>query len=461
MSDLDPAAFLAERGIRRVKVLGVQHDSLLVGKILSPAAFLRAVDGQGVGIADYTFGIDRGGDPSVGFTAPWRSDVLGDIHLVPDLATLRLDAVAADTAVCLAEAHDDHGAPIPLCGRNLVKAMELQLADRGFASRFAFEVEGQFFESTATELRARGWRNLVPFGVGGHLPYLAQDAHRLEPLMAEVCNRLEALEVPWEAWNAEAAAGQFELNIEPDAPLAAADHVLMTRHVCKEVAHEHGMSVTFMARVTEDYGNGLHVHHSLSGTDGPVFHDPSDPAGLSDVAKHWIGGLVATLAGAASFMAPTPNSFRRIEPFKAAPTHATWGLDNKSTALRVLSRSPGSARVEHRMGAGDLHPHLAAAAILAGGMAGLDEQLEPPAPFPKMAWGLPSSHEAPALPTDVPDALAALEADARLRTMLGDDMVEYWAGLRRYEWLAFHTGGGDATSPGPTAWELDRYFETL
>ena len=151
-----------------------------------------------------------------------------------------------------------------------------------------------------------------------------------------------------------------------------------------------------------------------------------------------------------------------VEPFKAVPTHVTWDVDNKSTALRVLSGSASSARIEHRMGAGDLHPHMAAAAILAGGMAGLDEQLEPPPPFERMAWGLPDGEAMPdRLPVSVTAACDALGSDQRLRAMLGDELVDYWIGVRRFEWLAFNTSGGDITSDGPTPWELDRYFETL
>ena len=454
-------AFLADNAITRVQVVGVQPDALPIGKILSPAAFVRSVDG-GVGIADFAFGTDRVGDPALGFTADWRSSVIGDIHLMPDLDTLVVEPGRAGLAICYADAADAAGAPIPLCGRGLVKRLAAQLAQRGFSSRFAFEIEGQFFEQSFAANSTKRWSNLVPFGVQSHLPYLSQDLHRLDPIMSEVCRRLEGHGVPWEAWNAEAAAGQFELNVEPDTPLRAADHVLTVRQVCKEVAHEHGLSVTFMARITEDYGNGLHVHHSLLGDNRPAFYDDSGEDNLSVTARHWIGGLMATLSGSASIMAPNPNSFRRVEPFKAVPTHATWDIDNKSTALRVLSGSPGSARVEHRMGAGDLHPHFAAAVLLAGGLAGLSNELEPPERYRKMAWGLPEGPEYPEkLPTSMMEASEALNEDEHLRRELGDDFVDYWIGMRRFEWLSFHTGGGDAGAAGPTAWELDRYFETL
>ena len=459
MDDLQ--RFLDDNGVTRVRVQGVQPDALLVGKILRPAAFVSAIE-SGVSLADFAFGTDRAGDPGLGYSSEWRSTVVGDIHLVPDVATLRLAPGVEGMATCFADAVDVEYRPIPLCGRGLVRRLSDRLEGEGFQARFAFEIEGQFFTKSFQDNRTNRWRNLEPFGVGGHLPYLAQDLHRLDGVMTEICGRLEALGVPWEAWNAEGAAGQFELNLSPADPVTAADHVLLVRQVCKEVAYERDMSVTFMAKVTEDYGNGLHVHHSLVGDDGPVFFDDTDPANLAQIARWWLGGLMATLPGCVSLMAPNPNSFRRMAPFLAVPTHVTWDFDNKSTALRVLTRSASSARIEHRVGAGDLHPHFAVAVTLAGGLAGLEGRLEPPPPFAKMAWGLPTGEGRPdPLPASMPAAWEALDADANLRRHLGDDLVDYWIGMRRFEWLSFHTSGGDPDAEGPTPWELDRYFETL
>lgn len=453
--------WLDDNGIDRVRVDALSLDGMPVGKVIRGSRFAEAATG-GVGITDFLMGIDREGEPALTFTAPWRSTVLGDLLLMPDLATLRIDPAGRGLASCFADVTDVDGTPIPVCGRSLVRSMADRLAQHGLTASVAFEVEGQFFASSFDELRRRGWTDLDPFGVGGHLVYLSQDHHRLDPIMHEICDRLEAAGVPWEAWNAEAAAGQFELNVAPADPLAAADHVIQIRRIAKEVAYERGMSVTFMARVTADYGNGLHIHHSLRRDGEPVLHDPSGELGLSDVARRWISGLMATVAGSASVMAPTPNSFRRIEPFKASPTHATWDVDNKSTALRVLSRSANSARVEHRMGAGDAHPHFAIATILAGGIAGLEHSLDLAPPFTRMAWGLPETTDMPAeLPRSAPAAADAMAADPLLRSVLGDGFVDYWTESRRFEWLAFNTNGGDGAAPAPTPWELGRYFETI
>ncbi|NOX30209.1 MAG: glutamine synthetase [Actinobacteria bacterium] len=466
LSARDIPAFLEDNAITRVRVDGIQPDALPIGKVLHPRKFLSSLDGD-FAVADFVYGTDRMGEPGFGFSADWRSRVVGDIYLRPDLATLRLDPAAAGLATCFADALDVNRNRVPVCGRGLVKHLTERLNGLGLTSKFAFEIEGHFFERSFGENRANGWTDMVPFGVDSHVAYLAQDHHRLDPVMTEICRRLDLLGVPWEAWNAEAAAGQFELNVSPDDPLSASDHVIRVRQVCKEVAHERGLSVTFMAKVSEDYGNGLHVHHSLLESDGlntgePVMYDPDGPDQISLIARQWLAGLMATLPGSTSFMAPNPNSFRRVVPFKAVPTHATWDIDNKSSAIRVLNGSASSARMEHRVGAGDLNPYFAAAIVLAGGIAGLEHELEPPPKFEFMAWGLPDTADSPArLPASVVAAAEALEADALLNDILGADLVTYWTGMRRFEWLSFNTGGGDGASDAPNAWEINRYFETL
>ena len=172
---------------------------------------------------------------------------------------------------------------------------------------------------------------------------------------------------------------------------------------------------------------------------------------------HWLGGLMATLDGTVSLLAPTVTSYRRFVDFIAAPTTHTWGEDNKSCAVRTITRGPRQTRIEHRVAASDANPYLVVAAVLAGGLAGLTEEIEPPEPTPTLNWGVPA--KVPKLPTTILSAAAALEADDRLTKLLGPDFVDHWVNTRRWEWLMFHTTGGDPAAPDVTDWELNRYFE--
>jgi glutamine synthetase len=274
----------------------------------------------------------------------------------------------------------------------------------------------------------------------------------------EVLVRLAGLGVPVEGWHDEAAPGQFEFNLDPADPLTAADWVVRVKQVVREVAAEQGHIATFMAKASDEYGNGLHVHHSLALDGVPVFHAP-DTASYSDTARHWIGGIVATMPAAVSLLCPTMNSYRRMVGFAAAPTLASWAEDNKSAALRVLPRSAKGARIEHRVAGGDANPYLVLAAVLAGGVAGLEHAVEPPPELQVAGWGLPDGW--PHLPDTITRAADAFAQDTLLHSVLGHQFCSFWLNTRRWEWLMFHTTGGDPQSVGVTQWELDRYFEMV
>jgi glutamine synthetase len=169
---------------------------------------------------------------------------------------------------------------------------------------------------------------------------------------------------------------------------------------------------------------------------------------------------MATMPAATSMLCPTINSFRRMVGFAAAPTVASWAEDNKSTAIRVLSRAPKSARIEHRVAGGDANPYLVLAAILAGGIAGIERGIEPPAPLAVAGWGLPPEGW-PHLPRTITKAADALASDPNLRAVLGEAFVSYFVNTRRWEWLMYHTTGGDPVADTVTQWELDRYFELV
>jgi glutamine synthetase len=213
-----------------------------------------------------------------------------------------------------------------------------------------------------------------------------------------------------------------------------------------------------MAKPSHEYGNGLHVHHSLSREGEPVFYAP-EVHDMSALTQHWIGGLIATMPAATSIFCPNINSYRRLVGFAAAPTVASWGEDDKSAAVRVLSRSPKSARIENRVAGGDANPYLVLAAVLAGGIAGIEQKIEPPTPLGVTSWGLPAGY--PHLPNTITKAADALTSDTLLGDVLGKDFCDYWVNTRRWEWLMFHTTGGDPLSPSVTLWELDRLFEIV
>jgi glutamine synthetase len=445
-------------GIGVVRTEGVIVDGIVIGKYLSRAKFERSLP-LGPAITDLSFSFDIGGQPQFGWWDDWRQPALGDIHQRPDLDTLVRIPNRDGYAACIVDFVGVDGEPLPVCPRSTLKRVLERLGSHGLQARAAFEIEGMLFAESIADARAKGFRDLTPVGTTKPLAYLTQDAYAMHPFFDDVTRRLDAMGIEWDAWSAEGAPGQFELNLPAADPVAASDRTVRAKIVMKEVAADLGLSVTFMAKPTETYGSGMHVHHSLHRDGVTAFYDDAAAGHRTPLMRHWIGGLIATMPAAHSFLTPTINSYRRMVGFAAAPLIVSWDEENKSTALRVISRSSGLARVEHRVGAADLNPYLALAAILAGGIVGIEQAIDPPDELPIMAWGLPDSY--PYLPSSITASADALEADKALADVIGTSIVDHWAHTRRWEWLMFHTTGGDAEATSVTDWELNRYFELV
>jgi len=439
-----------------VRTEGAVPDGPLIGKYLSRDKFERSLP-LGPALADFAFAYDLAGTPQLGWWADWRQPFLGDIHQRPDLDTLTL--IRPGVASCIVDFVGVDGTPLPVCPRSVLRSVVERLATNGFTAKAACEVEGMAFTESYAEAKAKGFKDLTPLGVAHPLAYLTHDSYRMRPLLDEVMRRLDLMGISWEAWSAEAAPGQFEINLPATDPVSAADATVRVRNVCREVAVDLGMSVTFMAKPTDSYGSGMHIHHSLLRDASPAFYDATSPDGRTKLMRNWIGGLIATMPAAHSFLTPTINSFRRMVGFAAAPLVVSWGEDNKSTALRVISRSEKLSRVEHRLGAGDLNPYLGLAAILSGGIVGIEQAIEPPDELRALAWGLPDRF--PYLPTTITGAADALDRDKAFADVMGPVMVEHWVNTRRWEWMMYHTTGGDPEAESVTDWELERYFELM
>jgi glutamine synthetase len=448
--------WLDAHGITWVRTDGVTIDGVVIGKHLHRSKFLGSLP-EGNAISEIAYGMDLGGTPYLAWWPRWRRDALGDFIQRPDLATMRPIPGRPGVAAVMVDHHDLDGAPLPVCPRALLGSIVERVASRGFGVRASFELEGILFEDSIDAARRRGFRGLTPMSHPSPIGYSIYNSAQQAAFFDALLPRLDGLGIGIEGWHDEAAPGQFELNFAPVGALDAADAIVRTKQTIRELALERGCAATFMAKPTDAYGNGLHVHHSLRSIDddAPVFLD-GDGA-MSELMRRWLAGIVGTMPSATSVVTPTVNSFRRMVGWAAAPTTATWAEDNKSTGVRVLTRSPKTARIEYRVAGGDANPYLVLAAVLAGGLAGLEWDIELPAPLTVAGWGLPAGW--PHLPTTIRDAADALVADDRLRGQLGDEFVDHWVESRKWEWLMFHTTGGDPSAPGVTDWELRRSFE--
>jgi glutamine synthetase len=273
--------------------------------------------------------------------------------------------------------------------------------------------------------------------------------------MEAVVERLDRLGITWEAWTDEAAPGQTELNIAPTDPLRLADSWVRTRQVMREVANELGHTVSFMAKPTAGFGQGAHINLSLQRDGANEFFAEDGP---SPLMLHSVGGLLATMAGATSVVLPQITSYRRLVDLTGPPTTISWGVNNKTAAVRAITGHPKYSRLEYRLPGADVNPYFALAVVLAGVLAGIEKRIEPPEEVTDMAWCLPDDCGVERIPDTMSKAWRALAADPLLREYLGDEFVDFWVASRRWEWMEFHTKGGDPFAE-LSAWESTRYFE--
>ena len=453
--------WLDRHHVKIIRSHATSLDGPGIGKYLHRSKFLDCLQ-NGHAVSDMALTMDINGAPHMTFWHPQQEPNLGDIYLKPDLATLIADGTDPNLGHCICDFTNTAGEPLDLCPRSMLKKMVRAVEDLGFVVKATYELEFFIYQESFDEIRRSRYHRMTPISAsrkGGI--YNLRNAFLAAPFMNEVIKRVECKGINWEAWSDEAAMGQIELNLEPADPVTAADHVVRTKQVLYEVARDMEMAVTFMAKPHAGYGSGMHIHHSLLDLESgePVFYDENASLNRSEVMNQWLAGIVATLHGAVSYLCPTVNSFRRFRQYAAVPMTSTWGEENKSTALRLISRGRNIARIEHRVGASDLNPYLALAVILAGGAAGIKHGLKPNQEFTKLAWGLPPS--ANDLPTTISKAAKCLSNDDLLKESLGSAQVEYWVKTREAEWLAFHTEGADANSQKISTWEFERYFEMV
>jgi glutamine synthetase len=384
--------------------------------------------------------------------------MIGDVHLKPDLDTIIWDGIDPDLGHCVCDFVDFDGNEIALCPRTILRNVTNQVRELGCEVKATFELEFFLFSNSFESARRRQYRDLDPVTASSSQAiYQARNAYRVKPFMTEVIKRLNWQRFDWESWNDEGGVGQIELNFSPQDPVAAADTLSRARQLIYEVAVDMDMSVTFMAQPSPGYANGLHIHHSLVDTDGQAIF--IDDQGRTDFMMQWVAGIVATTPAATSVFFPTVNSFRRMREFQAPPVTASWGEENKTAALRLITRSPSTARIENRLPAGDANPYLALAFILAGGLAGIRNAMNPPPELKDLGWGLPDNVER--LPNSLLKAADALKADTLLADVVGQDVIDYWINSRRWDWLNLQGSGEDPHNNATTGWELNRYFELI
>ncbi len=263
------------------------------------------------------------------------------------------------------------------------------------------------------------------------------------------------MDFPLEGIHTETGPGVLEAAIAVDSALNAADKGSLFKTYIKILAQRNDLMATFMARWSNDYpGQSGHIHISLRHNDGTgsAFYDASKKHCMSDIQRQFVAGQQKLMPQLLAMTSPTVNSYSRLIPGFWAPTDATWGVENRTTALRVIPGSEKSQRVEHRLGSADANPYLALAAALGAGLYGIEHQWEPEAQIKGNAYDQVHP-DSLALPRTLWDSAQALKASEAARSLFGDLFVEHFAASREWEEREFRKHITD--------WEMERYFEII
>ena len=275
--------------------------------------------------------------------------------------------------------------------------------------------------------------------------YGLERAASFEHVLGPIRQQIDAIGIPIEQSNPEYAPGQVEVNMRYDSALLAADRVVMFRSLVKQLATRHGYLASFMAKPFIDLGgNGFHLHYSLWSEGQNIF---SDGGRLNDTGRHFLGGLQKRMVETSICGAANVNSYRRRVPYSFCPTNASWGMDNRTVALRVIEGSDSATRVEKRDAGADCNPYLLMATDIAAGLDGIEERQEPTKITTGDAYS--DSHDE-ALPTTLADAIRLARGSDWLASVLGAAQLETWLQQAERELKFF----GDQVTP----FETDRYL---
>lgn len=436
----------------KVKIAITDIDGILRGKYISSEKFL-SVMGNGMGVCDVIFGWDAGDAvyDNVQYTG-WHTGY-PDSPAVLDLNTFRKIPWENDVPFFLGELADAKGNPSTVCPRQLLKKIINEANKDGYSPIFSQEFEWYNFAETPQSISDKQFKNLTPL-TPGMFGYSILRSSLENPYFTDLFDLLKKFNVPLEGIHTETGPGTFEAAITHSSILEAADRAVIFKTAVKEIAYKHGIIATFMAKINENLpGCGGHVHQSLWDKAGKknLFYDEKDKLKMSDLMKSYVAGQLFCLPHILSMFAPTINSYKRLVEGAWAPTTLTWGIDNRTVALRILSGSSKSCRLETRVIGSDVNPYLAMAASLAAGLYGIKNKLKLKQPatvgngYKDFSNGV--------LPSTLIDATQQMKNSKVAKELLGSAFVDHFTQTREWEWRQH--------LKAVTDWEYKRYFEII
>lgn len=442
--------WFAANGLSKAKIGGVDVDGVWRGKYISRDKLFSALDG-GLGFCDVVFGWDLADalyDNSK--VTGWHTgypDTLAKI----DPESRRVIPWEKDTGAFLLDFHNADGSPYEPSPRQLLRRVGERARSMGFLPRVGAEYEYFIFKETPDSLRHKSFKGLSPLSPGmfGY-SWLRSSAN--SELVHAIVDGCSAFGIEIEGMHTETGPGVYETAIRFDELERAADKAVLFKTVVKEVCSRRGLIACFMAKHDSALpGCSGHLHESVWSLDGKknLFFDPAAPRHMSKLMRHYLGGQLSLMPELTALFWPTINSYKRSVENTWAPTTASWGVENRTTALRVIGDGHKSIRVEYRQPGADMNAYVGMAASVAAGLWGIENEIEPPPACVGNAYEI----EGTPLPRSLKDAVRLLAGSKVARELLGDGFLDHFLRTRDWEVRQFERA--------VTTWELERYFELI
>jgi glutamine synthetase len=442
-------AIVQERDLQHVKVGVFDNDGILRGKYIDRDKFFAALD-KGLGFCDAVLGWDSNDQlyDNVSFTGWHTAFPDAQVRLLPD--TCRALPLEGSMLLFLGEFS---GTAEQVCPRATLRRVLQRAVAMGYTASAAAEFEFFVFNETPESVRAKAYRelrNMTP----GYFGYSTLRSSVHAELYQALLQLAIDMRMPIEGLHTETGPGVIEAALHYTAALEAADRAALFKTFVKVFAQRRGLMATFMAKWSEQLpGQSGHLHLSLARQDGSaVFYDEAKPSTISDEMRWFVGGQQALMPELLAMVASTVNSYSRLVPGFWAPTAATWGVENRTCALRAILGGPKSQRVEYRVAAADINPYLAIAAAIGSGLWGIEHKIEPDEPITGNAYErkLPAKRQ---LPRTLSEAATRLAHSKAALELFGAPFVAHFAASREWEEREFRRAVTD--------WELARYFEII
>ena len=369
------------------------------------------------------------------------------MEFVLDERTIRLLTHLPATAMIQCDLVWPDHSPVLQSPRGILQRQLDRCAEHGWTALAGTELEFIAFDTTYEDAWRGGYRELQPVNQY-NVDYSIVGTTRVEPLLRSIRNHMYDAGLDVEGAKGECNLGQHEIGFLYADALTTADNHAFYKTAAKEIAAQQGKAITFMAKYNEREGNSCHIHLSLRGQDGELVFWDAEKGERSDLYDHFVAGVLATIAEFTLLYAPNINSYKRFADGSFAPNTIAWGLDNRTCAIRLVGHGP-SARMENRVPGGDVNPYLALAAMVAGGLHGIEHEL----PLPEALVGNAYTSGLPRVPTTMGEARDLFSGSVLAREAFGHDVVDHYVNMADVELASYNATVTD--------WELRRGFERL